>query len=183
MIRPARTRALLLTLALALAGPALAAERRPVEADVASVARFIDAAGPVCQRRPAASCIDAGWRFADADGDDRLDAGELRRRYRDFVAWFGAAEASLDANSQAMLALGLWMTSIVGIDDLVASYDADRDGRLTRAEALADVTLDDRPLGRLLLDPKSVDRAAFTKRLGTAGPFLMGLFGAAEAGD
>ena len=92
-------------------------------------------------------------------------------------------EASLDANSQAMLALGLWMTSIVGIEDLVASYDMDGDGRLTRDEALADVTLDERPLGSVLQDPDSVDREAFATRLGAAAPFLKGLFGVQRPAD
>ena len=146
-------------------------------------ARFIEKAGPVCQRQPAATCIDAGWRFADTDGDGQLDAAELRRRYRDLSAWYGDSESTLDQNSQAMLALGLWMTSLVGIDDLVASYDTNGDGRLTRKEALADIKLDNRPLGPLLLDPKAVDRAAFTRRLGVAAPFLQALFGKAESED
>ncbi|MBT5416279.1 MAG: hypothetical protein HOK81_16890, partial [Rhodospirillaceae bacterium] len=71
----------------------------------------------------------------------------------------------------------------VGIDDIVTSYDADGDGKLTQAEALADVTLDDRPLGSLLLDPDAVDREAFANRLGAAAPFMKGLLGTEPSGD
>lgn len=172
--------ALPLFVATTLAVSAMAA---PAATDMATVSRFLDRAGPVCQRQPAAVCIDNGWRFTDTNGDDRIDARELRGRYRDLSAWYSAEQANLDANSQAMLALGLWMTRIVGIENLVASYDTDGDGRLTRDEALADVTLDERPLGKVLLDPDAVDREAFAGRLGVAGPFLKGLFGTEGAGN
>jgi hypothetical protein len=176
-------RRLPLLLAATLSAAAAAAWAAPAATDTAAVALFLDTAGPVCQRQPAAACIDDGWRFTDTNGDDRIDEQELRGRYRDLSAWYAAEQASLDADSQAMLALGLWMTSIVGIEDLVASYDTDGDGRLTRAEALADVTLDERPLGKVLVDPDAVDREAFAARLGAAAPFLKGLFGASEAGE
>lgn len=178
-LTPLRTLPLLLAAGMA----ATAAWAAPAATDRAAVALFLDTAGPVCQRQPAAVCIDSGWRFTDTNGDDRIDAQELRGRYRDLSAWYAAEQASLDANSQAMLALGLWMTSIVGIEDLVASYDMDGDGRLTRDEALADVTLDERPLGSVLQDPDSVDREAFATRLGAAAPFLKGLFGVQRPAD
>ena len=45
-------------------------------------------------------------------------------------------------------------------------------GRLTRAEAFSDITLDERPLEEVIKDPQAFDRAAFVKRLGFAGPLL-----------
>ena len=46
---------------------------------------------------------------------------------------------------------------------------------MSRKELLADVTLDERPLGEVLLDDKAVDRAAVAQRLGSLSPMLEGL--------
>ena len=63
----------------------------------------------------------------------------------------------------------------VGLDKLVASYDADGDGKLSKKELLTDVRLDGRPLGQVLLDPKAVDRQAVAKRLGALSPVVDGM--------
>ena len=55
-------------------------------------------------------------------------------------------------------------------------FDEDGNGVVTKSELLADVTLDARPLGKILADPKAVDRAAMARRLGLPLPILNGLF-------
>ncbi|MCE3247903.1 MAG: hypothetical protein K0R41_1728, partial [Geminicoccaceae bacterium] len=54
----------------------------------------------------------------------------------------------------------------IGLERLHALYDADQDGLLSRSELLADVRLDERPLGEVLLDPAAVDHRAVARRLG-----------------
>jgi hypothetical protein len=54
----------------------------------------------------------------------------------------------------------------VGIERLHALYDQDGDGLVDRDELLADVRLDERPLGEVLLDREAVDRVAIAARLG-----------------
>ena len=54
----------------------------------------------------------------------------------------------------------------VGLDYLFAVYDTDGDGLISRSELLADVRLDERPIGTVLLDPQALDHAAIGRRLG-----------------
>jgi hypothetical protein len=64
----------------------------------------------------------------------------------------------------------------VGPDALFESYDTNRDGALTKEEALADIRLDQRPLPQVLSDPNSVDWRRLTDRAGMAAPLLKRLF-------
>ena len=61
---------------------------------------------------------------------------------------------------------GCGWSSSIGLDYLHAAYDADHDGLISRSELLADVHLDERPIGTVLLDPGAVDHAAIARRLG-----------------
>jgi hypothetical protein len=67
---------------------------------------------------------------------------------------------------RSLLVLGFVVVEGVGIERLHALYDEDGDGLVDRDELLADVRLDERPLGEVLLDPEAVDRAAIAARLG-----------------
>src|SRR3546814_10279771 len=62
--------------------------------------------------------------------------------------------------------MGIWVVDSAGLPGLLTSYDANGDDRLTKAELLADVKLDDRPLGKVLTDERAVDRKRFSQRLG-----------------
>jgi hypothetical protein len=64
----------------------------------------------------------------------------------------------------------------VGPDALFESYDTNRDGALTKEEALADIRLDQRPLPQVLSDPNAVDWRRLTDRAGMAAPLLKRLF-------
>lgn len=172
----ARLPAWLLSAVLGLA-PAAAAESQTVAATPAVLAfeQFIRASAPVCERMPAAACIDAGWGFADANRDDRLSLAELTEVRDTLVAWTGWRGESLHRRERAAIAVGLLLIDSIGLETLVASYNSDADGALSRKELLADVTLDERPLGEVLLDDKAVDRAAVAQRLGSLSPMLEGL--------
>jgi hypothetical protein len=128
--------------------------------------RFVASSGPVCLDRPAAACAEAGFAFADRDDDQGLSVGELEEIRDELRAWAKWRTDDLHPTERSLLALGLVVVEGVGIERLHGLYDADRDGLVDRAELLADVRLDQRPLGEILLDPEAVDRAAIAARLG-----------------
>jgi hypothetical protein len=136
------------------------------EPPVIAFDRFVRTSDPVCRRDPAPACVDLAWRFADGDGDDGLSLEELRALRADLEVWAIWRQAELAAQERSGIALGLWVVDAVGLDYLHAAYDADGDGRISRAELLADVRLDQRPLSAILLDPDAVDRSAIVRRLG-----------------
>jgi hypothetical protein len=65
-----------------------------------------------------------------------------------------------------MLALGFLVVDGLGVERLHGLYDVNQDGLVDRDELLADVRLDERPLGEVLLDGEALDRAALAARLG-----------------
>jgi hypothetical protein len=136
---------------------------------------FVRTTGPVCLVRPAPQCVDASWRFADANADDGLTLDEIlavRQALEDWSLW--RAE-DLAPEDRTAITFGLLIADVIGVENLFNAYDTDADNRLSRAELLADVTLDGRPIGEILVDPEAVDRAAVRERLGTAAPMLEGL--------
>jgi hypothetical protein len=140
----------------------------PVEPlpDVLAFDRFVTVSSPVCQHQPADDCVDVGFAFADADGDGRLSVSELEALRHQIRAWSEWRRPDLTEFELRSIALGLWLVDALGVEALQALYDENRDLYLTRAELLADVTLDERPLGEVLLDPEALDRAAIAARLG-----------------
>lgn len=164
-----------------LASPSGAASGEPPRAE--DVARFLAEAGPLCAGRPAAECVDSGWRFADRNGDDRLGLQEANA-VRDAVQrWFLGAREDLPQQTNAGVAVGLLALQLVGVASLHGSYDADGDGQLTRSEALADVTLDERPLPLLLQDRGAVDWPRFLDRLGMGAAVLDDVLPQTPAGE
>jgi hypothetical protein len=149
---------------LAAAAPEVA--RAAPEPPIVAFDRFVSESNPVCHSGRAAECVDLAWRFADADGDEGLSLGELEALRADVEVWAIWRQADLAPNERSGIALGLWLVDSVGLEYLHAAYDADDDGLISRTELLADVRLDERPIGLVLLDPEAVDRAAIARRLG-----------------
>ncbi|WP_119169179.1 hypothetical protein [Algihabitans albus] len=153
-----------------LAGPSLAVAAEPPRAE--DVTGFLAEAAPLCAVRPAADCIDSGWRFADRNGDDRLGLEEVNG-VRDAVQrWFLGAREDLPRQTNAGIAVGLLALQLVGVSSFHRSYDTDGDGQVTRSEALADLTLDRRPLPLLLQDRAAVDWPRFLERLGVGAAMI-----------
>ena len=138
--------------------------------------RFLKTSTPVCQKQASARCVDVGWRFADTDRDGYLSLTELQAVHEAGKDWFAWKADSLPAQERASVALSLAMIDGMGVERLMQSYDADGDGKLSRAEALVDGHLDDRPLGDVLRDPNGLDRQATSRRLGIMGPLFGQLF-------
>lgn len=164
--------ALLLAIGLLVQG-ADAAEIRPgPQRQVLVFERFVGSSATTCLSRPAAECVDAGWLFADQDGDGGLSVAELQGVRDGLRAWAVWRSDDLTASERSMLALGFLVVDGLGVDRLHGLYDVDQDGLVDRDELLADVRLDDRPLGEVLLDREALDRAAFAARLGVPQALL-----------
>jgi hypothetical protein len=134
--------------------------------EVLTVDSFVATSEPVCLYRPAAACVEAGWAFADRDRDQGLSVVELEEVRDELKAWAQWRADDLHPTERSLLALGFLVVEGIGIEHLHALYDQDGDGRVDRDELLADVRLDERPLGEVLLDREAVDRAAIAARLG-----------------
>jgi Ca2+-binding EF-hand superfamily protein len=153
----------------ALALVAIASSRpaaEVIDGQVAAFNRFIQAGRPICLHRPAAECIQVAWAFADVDGDRRLSLAELATIRDGLERWAIHHKDDLSQPELSSIVLGLLLVDSIGLERLVAVYDTDRDGLISRRELLADVRLDQRPLGEILLDPEAVDRRAIARRLG-----------------
>ena len=80
------------------------------------------------------------------------------------------------AGSPRAYSLGFLLADGMTMQKLHGAFDANQDGYVTQAELLADVTLDERPLGEVLSDPNAVDRVGLANRLGLPPALIEGLF-------
>jgi hypothetical protein len=153
-----------------LASPAVSAE----DDDGSAVAfdRFMRASRPICLEQPAEHCVALAWRFADADGDQGLSVVELASIRSAFEQWALRHRDDLTRPERSGVALGFLIVDSIGLERLHAIYDTDQDGLVSRKELLADVRLDQRPLGEVLLDPAAVDHRAVARRVGVPPEML-----------
>lgn len=147
-------------------------QEHPPSSEAAAFDVFVRAAAATCLSRPSAECVDSGWNFADRDQNERLTAAEFTRMRQDLGEWFSWRAPSLTARERNALTLGLLVIDSMGMEQIVGGFDADMDGSVTRMELLADITLDERPLGKILVDPEAVDRAEVARRFGAASALL-----------
>jgi hypothetical protein len=136
------------------------------EPPIVAFDRFVTESNPVCQFQGAAQCVDLAWRFADANDDGGLSVDELGRLRADLEVWAIWRQAELADVERTGIAFGLWLVDSIGLQYLHSAYDADGNGLISRSELLADVHLDERPIGVVLLDPAAVDHAGIARRLG-----------------
>jgi hypothetical protein len=139
---------------------------KPPSPAVQAFDRFMSQSNPVCQKQSSHRCVDMGWRFADRDGDGLLTLQEVQAVRADMGDWLMWKGVSVPPRERANVAMGLMVVDSAGLPTVFTSYDANGDGRLTKAELFADVRLDNRPLGKVLTDEQSVDRQRFAQRLG-----------------
>lgn len=164
-------------------GLAASASAQPPVVPAGEVAGFLAEATRVCAVRPAQSCVETGWSFADRDGDGALGLDEANAMRAGVQDWFLGVRDQLPERTTAGVAVGLLALQFVGVDTLHRSYDTNGDGELTPDEALADVTLDERPLPVLLQDRAAVDWSRFLERLGAGSALLGDLIPEAEAAE
>lgn len=166
----------LLILLLLCMSTAAAAGQSKLPADARRVQSFLDGAGAVCRAAPSQLCVNAGWNFAAAAPKRGLTLSDVKTLRQRLGTWYRWRQAALGTRERIMVGLGLLLANGLGIDRLHAAFDADGDGLVTQPELLADVTLDKRPLGKVLSDPKAVDRAALAHRLDLPFDLLNGFF-------
>jgi hypothetical protein len=159
-------------LGLLLMPPVPAAADPAPTAAVLAFDHFIVTSGPICAEQPASVCIAAAFRFADRDGDGGISLEELRAVRDALERWTTWRYDGLAGGERSAIAIGLGVVDRLGLERLHASFDADGDGLVSRAELLADVTLDGRPLAEILRDPRALDRGAVARRLGLVPQLL-----------
>ncbi len=137
--------------------------------------RFITSSSPVCQNQPSRRCVDMGFSFADADRDGRLSLAEVQSVRAQLGRWLAWRGPSLQPRERGAVQFGAQLVDAIGLAQLFDSYDADRDGKVSKPELLADVRLDERPLPAVLSDEKAVDRQALQRRLGALAPAVEGM--------
>ena len=164
-------------LALALFLPvALPAAAQEVSAEALAVQEFIDGAREPCRTQPAQVCVDIGFWYAATDPDRGLTLDDVVRLRQRLGAWFQAYQANLPAQARTGFGLGFLLADGMTMEKLHGSFDSNGDGYVSQAELLADVTLDERPLGQVLADPNAVDRVGLANRLGLPPAMIQGLF-------
>lgn len=136
---------------------------------------FIAASAPICLHQPSRRCVDAGFGFADADGDGKLSLAELKAVRADLDSWLAWRGPTLRPQERGAVLFGAQLVDAIGLERLLDSYDEDRDGLVSRAELLADVRLDHRPLAEVLADENALDRRALQRRLGALAPAVDGM--------
>jgi len=90
--------------------------------------------------------------------------------------WFSEYQNALQPQERGSVLVGLLLADGIGMERLHKAFDTDRNGRVTQRELLADVTLDNRPLGVVLGDARAVNRKALAQRLGMTPGMIEGLF-------
>ncbi len=168
-------RILMTCLLVLIATPSLARAAEP-SVDAVLVQRFIDGASGPCKTAPAEVCVDAGWWFAASDPDRGLSVYDVTVLRQRLGAWFEHYQGDMRPQARASFGLGLMIADGITMPGLHAAFDSDGDGWVTRQELLADVTLDERPLGEVLSDPEAVDRASLAQRLRLPPVLIEGLF-------
>ena len=146
--------------------PAPAKPPAPPTPGAQALEKFVQSSAPTCQTQPSAKCVDLGWAYADTDKNGTLSLAEVEKIQADITAWHAWKGDTLTQRDRASFNMGLWAADRVGIANLFNSYDVNGDGKLTKTELLADVKLDQRPLGQVLADEKAVNRQQFAARLG-----------------
>lgn len=164
---------LALTLVLPVAATATAQE---IPADARLVQEFIDGAREPCKTQPAQVCVDIGYWFAASDPSLGLSLDDVVLLRQRLGSWFQAYQPGIDPQARTAFGMGFMLADGMTMQKLHGAFDSDRDGYVSQAELLADVTLDERPLGQVLSDPAAVDRAGLASRLGLPPALLEGLF-------
>lgn len=157
---------------LALTAPVFAQSPQALEAALSDM-RIACAAAPstVCASRAAA--------LLDADGDGGVTREEMTAGVHRMRVEAQSNASTLNESERLMIAIAVAALDRAGPLEVFGRFDANRDGRVDRAEMFADFRLDQRPFDKLVADPQAVDWPAFTARFGETGKLFLPLLLAA----
>ena len=165
--------AALLIAVAALTNGAMAADR------VSPLGKALAEMRVACERAPSTVCASRAAALFDRNGDGGVDRDELTDARRSMVAEAQAQSSGLNDTERGLVALAVAAFDSAGLDTVFAGFDADRDGRIDRAEMFADFRLDERPFHRVAADAESVDWPALANRFGETGRMFLPLLLAA----
>lgn len=130
-----------------------------------------------CRTSASTACADLAWGAADLDGDGRLSLSELQLAQRQIDDWVAWKRPDLPPQTSNAISNGSRLVTAVGLGGLLRAFDGDGDGKLSQAEAFADIRLDERPLAAVVSDPNAVDQRSLSRKLATVSPMLAALVG------
>lgn len=125
---------------------------------------FIRLTKNVCLVGKAERCLDLVWTYVDGDLDGQISVAEATAFLDAMEKWNKIGGSGV--KTRATVTAGLAASDLVGIERIFAKYDMDGDGMLSREEATADVTIDDRRLAEIMSDENAIDRDGLSERFG-----------------
>jgi hypothetical protein len=132
-----------------------------------------------CAHAPSTVCASRAAALFDRNGDGGVGRSELAEARRSMVAEAQAQSSGLNDTERGMVALAVAAFDSAGLDTVFAEFDANRDGRIDRAEMFADFRLDERPFHKVAGDPEAVDWPSLADRFGETGRMFLPLLLAA----
>ena len=132
-----------------------------------------------CAHAPSPVCASRAAALFDRNGDGGVARNELAVARQSMLDEAQAKKSGLTDTERGMVALAIAALDSAGLDAVFAGFDANRDGRVDRAEMFADFQLDKRPFAAVAADPGSVDWPALANRFGETGRMFLPLLLAA----
>ena len=130
---------------------------------------------PICKDQPARLCIGPSWKLADQDGSSGISLEELKSIRGLVASWVQTHEATLTKRDKNGILLGLGIVELLGLSRLHSGFDADKNGELSQDELLTYVSLDDRPLPKILKDSDAINWDGLAMQFGATTPLLKSL--------
>ena len=132
-------------------------------------AGFIFGLRDICAQQPARACTKRVRSYFDGNNDGQISLVEFETARAQAKTAVSDRNSGLSGIERNLISVGLLTLQHAKPAAVFASFDADRDGGLSEDELFTDFQLDQRPLAKIIADPKGVDWSAFAARFGKVG--------------
>jgi len=136
---------------------------------------FVAGLRSVCARPPASACATAITAYLDANRDGGVELAEIEAARAGARRAAGDEASTLNSAERSLIAVALAVFAYADLPKAFANFDADGDGRLSKAEMFADFRLDKRSFRDVVADPDGVDWTRFAARFGKVGALITDL--------